>query len=319
MGSITDVAGVRVGHVTLVEEEPVVRTGVTCVLPHVRDLLAEPVPAAVHVVNGYGKPVGLSQVGELGELEAPVLLTGTFGVGAAHEGALRELLARHPDLGRPATVNPVVLECNDGRLTDLRTLAVRPRHAVAAVTAARAADPGHRVEQGAVGAGAGMVAFGWKGGIGTSSTPVLDPDGRGRRTLGALVLTNMGRAQDLVLHGRRVGGPGTGGGPDPVDGSVVVLLATDAPLDSRQLGRLARRAQNGLARTGVPTAHGSGEFVLAWSTADPTGPARRDGPWLSAWFVAVADVVEEAVLASLRSAVTTSGRDGVRAYRCPHL
>ncbi|HSP60051.1 MAG TPA: P1 family peptidase [Ornithinimicrobium sp.] len=333
MRSITDVAGVRVGHLTLSADSPVVRTGVTCVLPHDRDLLVDPVPAAVHVVNGYGKPVGLSQVAELGELEAPVLLTGTFGVGAAHEGAVRELLGRHPDLGLPATANPVVLECNDGRLSDLRALPVRPPHAEAAVAAARAATRGHEVEQGAVGAGTGMVAFGWKGGIGTSSVTVPGEDAP-PGTLGALVLTNMGRAEDLVVRGRRVGGAGrpweAGGpprpatdGPEPVpgpaDGSVVVLLATDARMDSRQLGRLARRAQNGLARTGVPTAHGSGEFVLAWSTAATSAPARRDGPWMTPWFDAVAEVVEDAVLASLRHARTTTGRDGVLAHRCPHV
>lgn len=327
MGSITDVAGVRVGHVTLATEAPVARTGVTCVLPHERDLLAHPVPAAVHVVNGYGKPVGLSQVAELGELEAPILLTGTFAVGAVHEGALRELLGRHPELGRPSTVNPVVLECNDGRLSDLRALPVHPAHAVAAVTAARRTVPGHPVEQGAVGAGTGMVAFGWKGGIGTSSVRVggaVEPSG----TLGALVLTNMGRPEDLVVGGAAVGllGAAADGpvplppdGPAPADGSVVVLLATDAPLDARQLGRLARRAQNGLARTGVRTAHGSGEFVLVWSTAGTSGASRRDGSWLDPWFDAVADVVEEAVLASLRHARTTTGRGGVRAHRCPHV
>ncbi len=315
---ITDVPGVRVAHVTLSQDAPVVRTGVTCVLPHHRDLLAHPVPAAVHVVNGYGKPVGLSQVVELGELEAPVLLTGTLAVGAVHEGAVRELLGRHPDLGRPATVNPVVLECNDGRLHDARTLAVRPAHAEAAVRAARTAGEGHPIGQGAVGAGTGMVAFGWKGGIGTASVPVQD-DGRVRATLGALVLTNMGRPEDLVVHGRRVGARGGEPVAGPADGSVVVLLATDARLDARQLGRLARRAQNGLARTGVPTAHGSGEFVLAWSTGSTTDAPRRDGGWLTPWFDAVAEVVEEAVLSSLRHACATTGLDGLVADRCPHV
>lgn len=336
--SITDVRGVRVAHLTLSQDAPVVRTGVTCVLPHDRDLLTDPAPAAVHVVNGYGKPVGLSQVAELGELEAPVLLTGTLAVGAVHEGAVRELLGRHPDLGRPSTVNPVVLECNDGRLNDARALAVRPAHAEAAVSAARAAGDGHPVAQGGVGAGTGMVAFGWKGGIGTASVTVVDGTGPGA-TLGALVLTNMGRAEDLVVHGRRVGAggsspegtapspPGTPRSgadapqpvPDPADGSVVVLLATDGRLDARQLGRLARRAQNGLARTGVPTAHGSGEFVLAWSTAPTAEAPRRDGAWLTSWFDAVAAVVEESVLSSLRHARTTTGLGGVLAYRCPHL
>lgn len=324
-GAITDVAGVRVAHLTL-DHGPGVRTGVTAVLPHTRDLLAEPVTAAAHVVNGYGKPLGLAQVAELGELETPVVLTNTFAVGAAHEGVLRELLEHHPDLGRPRTVNPVVLECNDGRLHDLRSLAVRPEHVVAAVRAARLETDGHAVAQGSVGAGHGMVAFGAKGGIGTASRVVVPedvvPGDHGHEheadepagwtgTLGALVLTNMGRPEDLRVHGRAPQGrDDTRDDPveDPVDGSVIVLLATDAPFDARQLGRLARRAQNGLARTGVPTDHGSGEFVLALSTATPRH--RRDGRWLRPWFRAVADVVEDAVLCSLREATAVTGRDG---------
>lgn len=165
-----------------------------------------------------------------------------------------------------------------------------------------------------------MVAFGWKGGIGTASARV--DDGAWTGTLGALVLTNMGRPEDLLVGGRAAvrwpdQSPPLPEGIDPVAGSVVVLLATDAPLDPRQLGRLARRAQNGLARCGIPTDHGSGEFVLAWSTREPE--RRRDDAWLRPWFVAVADVAEAAVRSSLREAETTTGRDGVTAYRCPVL
>lgn len=339
MGCITDVPGVRVAHVTLggqtgdtldtrdtVHTGAAVRTGVTCVLPGTRDLLRSPVPAAVHVVNGYGKPVGLAQVMELGEVETPVVLTSTLSVGAAHEGVVRHLLGRHPGLGRPDSVNPVVLECNDGRLSDLRALAVRPEHVMEAIARAEASPAGQPAPEGAVGAGHGMVAFGWKGGVGTASVPV--DDGVWRRTLGALVLTNMGRAEDLLIDGRHPApapapAPTTLSGDhhptplqDTVAGSVVVVLASDAPLDARQLGRLARRAQNGLARTGVPTDHGSGEFVLAFSTA-AAPETRRDDRWLRPWFRAVADVVEDAVRSSLVAAVTTTGRDGVTAYRCP--
>lgn len=318
-GVITDVGGVRVAHLTL-DHGADVRTGVTCVLPHVRDLVNAPVTAAAHVVNGYGKPTGLAQVVELGEIETPVVLTNTFAVGTAHEGVLRELMEWDADVGRPRTVNPVVLECNDGRLNDLRALAVRPEHVVEVIRAAREAPERQPVQEGAVGAGHGMVAFGWKGGIGTASRAV-ESTGRGG-TLGCLVLTNMGRAEDLVVGGAPVGRPAGHPPPlepvadeEPADGSVIVLLATDAPFDARQLGRLARRAQNGLARTGVPTDHGSGEFVLAWSTADPQ--PRRDGGWLRPWFAAVADVVEEAVLSSLRQARTVTGRDGCTVARCP--
>lgn len=315
MGCITDVPGVRVAHVTLGEGTADVRTGVTCVLPSTRDLLRSPVPAAAHVVNGYGKPVGLSQVVELGEVETPIILTGTLSVGAAHEGVVRHLLGRHPDLGRPASVNPVVLECNDGRLSDLRALAVRPAHVMEAIALAQASPVGQPAPEGALGAGHGMVAFGWKGGVGTASVPVQDGVWSG--TLGALLLTNMGRPEDLLLDGRRPAPGPDDPAPlaDGAAGSVIVLLATDAPLDPRQLGRLARRAQNGLARTGVPTDHGSGEFVLAFSTAEPE--PRRDDRWLRPWFSAVADVVEEAVRSSLAAAVTTTGRGGGTAYRCP--
>lgn len=316
MGGITDVAGVRVAHVTLGEDRTgagqVVRTGVTCILPHTRDLLADPVTAAVHVVNGYGKPLGLAQVAELGEVEAPIVLTNTLAVGAAHEGVVRRLLSHHPSVGRPSTVNPVVLECNDGRLNDLRALAVRPDDVIRALDLAVAQPEGHPVPEGSVGAGHGMVAFGWKGGIGTSSAVVADDVCGG--TLGCLVLTNMGRPGDLVVRGRRAPAPADAG-HEGVDGSVIVILATDAPLDSRQLGRQARRAQNGLARTGVATDHGSGEFVLAFTTATPQ--YRRDGDWLRPWFTAVADVVEDAVLSSLRHAEPVTGRNGLTVERFP--
>lgn len=319
MAGITDVPGVRVAHLTLGEDrtgaERVVRTGVTCILPHHRDLLREPVTAAVHVINGYGKPVGLAQVAELGEIETPIVLTNTLAVGAAHEGVVRWVLARDPEVGRPTTVNPVVLECNDGRLNDLRALAVRPRDVVQTIEVAVAQPEGHPVQEGSVGAGHGMVAFGWKGGIGTSSA-VVD-DGVCPGTLGALVLTNMGRRGDLVGRDRRVATTVEGDRDDRVDGSVIVVLATDAPFDARQLGRLARRAQNGLARTGVVTDHGSGEFVIAFTTSAPQH--RWDGEWLRPWFTAVADVVEDAVLSSLRHAQPVTGRDGLTVSRCPEV
>lgn len=311
-GGLTAVPGVRVAHVTLTEGEDV-RTGVTAILPAPGPLRERPLTAAVHVINGYGKPVGLAQVQELGELEAPVVLTCTLGVGAAHEGAIRWLLDRDPDLGRAGTVNPVVLECNDGVLNDQRRLAVRPEHVVRALDLAEASGEGTPVDEGAVGAGHGMIAFGHKGGIGTASRRVDDEDGA--HTLGVLVLSNMGRAEDLAETALR--GADHHAAVEPVDGSIVVVIATDAPWDSRQLGRLARRAQNGLARLGVATDHGSGEFVLAFSTAEPR--PRRDGAWMRPWFHACADAVAEAVLRSMRAAVTTTGRNGVTVHRHPGL
>jgi D-aminopeptidase len=333
--AITDVAGVRVGHVTIIDggssgDPPrgPARTGVTVVLPHGGNLFREKVPAAFHVINGYGKAAGSTQVQELGSIETPIALTSTLSIGAAFEGLVRHALAVNSDIGRTAgNVNPVVAECSDARLNDIRALVVRPGHVTEAIAAA-ADGP---VAEGSVGAGTGMVCYGWKGGIGTASRTV--PTSGEPYLVGVLVLANFGRARELRIAGVPVGEslrpparPPAGGpaaAPPEGGGSCVVILATSAPADSRQLGRLARRAQNGLARTGTPGDHGSGDYVIAFSTARriphvpaadqlPAAVLPEDGPLIDVLFQAVTEATEEAVVSALLAAepVGTPGPDG---------
>lgn len=316
--AITDVEGVRVGHVTITDEGSAdpprgpARTGVTVVLPHAGNVFTEKVPAAFQVINGFGKAAGSTQVQELGVIETPIALTNTLSVGAAFEGLVRHALAGNPGIGGPAgTVNPVVAECSDARLNDIRALVVRPEHVIDAIRAAE----GGPVTEGSVGAGTGMICYGWKGGIGTASRGI----GLGQRSyvIGILVLANFGRARDLRIAGVPVGEtlrpPGQLPAAPDGGGSCVVVLATSAPADSRQLGRLARRVQNGLARTGTFGEHGSGEYVIAFSTAGriPHDPAAdqltattlpEDGRVINVLFQSVAEATEEAVVNALLSA-----------------
>lgn len=327
---ITDVPGVLVGQRTLRRGTgpEAIRTGATVVLPHGGNLRRAPVTAAVHVINGYGKPTGFEQVRELGEIETPIALTNTLCVGAAFTALVRHALAQCPELGRRAgTVNPVVAECNDARLNDIRARAVRPRHVLAAIDRAR----GGPVRQGAVGAGTGMVGFGWKAGIGSASA-VLDLGGR-TYVLGVLSLVNFGRPDELTVRGVPVGRalpdplgsspdaaqpesrPGPAGLPpgqatEPPAGSLVCVVATDAPLDARQLGRLARRVTNGTARLGGATDAGSGEFVIAFTT-DRTRERFPDSRVrFDPLFRALAGAVEESILDSLLAARAAHWRTG---------
>ena len=324
---ITDVAGVRVGHTTLIADEgPLspgrgpVRTGVTVVLPHGGDLFADKVRAAVHTINGYGKVLGFEQVRELGVVESPIALTNTLNVGLVADGLVQHALASHPSIGvTTSSVNVVVGETNDGYLNDLQGRHVRAQHVLEAISGASAG----RVAEGAVGAGTGTSCFGWKGGIGTASRVL--PSEVGGFTIGALVQTNFGRAEDLMIQGvpvgRHVKPPEHGAESDAGDGSVMVVLATDAPMSARQIGRLCVRAGAGLTRTGAVHAHGSGDFVIGFSTAEPVphSPERVVGPRVSLidegeamrWlFPAVVESVEEAVLNALWRAETVVGRDG---------
>ncbi len=329
--TIADVPGVTVGHLTMHEPEAGICTGLTAILPHRGNLFRRKVPAAVHVANGFGKATGLVQIAELGTLETPVVLTNTLSVGAAWEGVVRWMLDQDREIGRRAgTVNPVVLECNDGYLNDIRSLHVRPEHVflcltnaaespVPKATTGTVAETGGvpQVAEGAVGAGTGMICFGYKGGIGTSSRRFSE------FTVGVLVLTNFGQREDLrvlgIPVGRMLSGRVRGGAPG--GGSVIVVVATDAPLCSRQLRRLAARAVVGLVRVGSYLAHGSGDFVLAFSTAytlehdagDVTQafPALPDhGTTFADACRGAAEATEEAVLNSLFRGVTTKGRDG---------
>jgi D-aminopeptidase len=311
--AIVDVAGVAVGHSTLIEGDRV-RTGVTAILPHGGDLYRERVPAALHVGNGYGKLLGVTQLEELGELETPILLTGTLGVWRAADAMAGWLLAK-PGMEHVRSINPVVGETNDGFLNDIRARPLRPEHVVAALESASTDD----VREGAIGAGTGTVAFGWKGGIGTSSRQL--PDGH---TVGVLVQSNFGG--ELVVAGvavhQRLPDPEDRAGevpPHAGDGSIMVVVATDAPLDARQLRRLAARAIIGVGRTGSSMSNGSGDYVIAFSTAP--GARRPQGQPLQSLrllpndamddlFQGVAEATEEAILNSMFRAEGMHGHRG---------
>jgi len=308
--AISDVGEIRVGHLTL--DRGGIQTGVTVVLPHASDPFADKIPAASAVINGFGKSVGLIQVEELGVFETPIALTNTFSVGTVMQAQIREAMAAHPKLGREwATVNPLVFECNDGFLNDIRALAVTEEHYRTALANASA-----DFVQGSVGAGRGMSAFELKGGIGTASRCA------GGHTVGALVLANFGRLETMTLAGRPLGREIAARRKDegePDKGSIIMLLATDAPLDARQLRRLAQRAGAGLARTGSVFGHGSGDIALAFSTAYtlphlPNRPmpalAMLHETRLDPLFFAAADATEQAIVNALWHAEPVLGRDG---------
>ncbi|WP_374292934.1 DmpA family aminopeptidase [Paenirhodobacter enshiensis] len=307
--AITDVPGVRVGHATVRRGE--VNTGVTAIIPQPGNLFLNKLTAAVEVINGFGKSVGLVQVGELGTLETPVLLTNTFGVGTCVNALVRRAIAETPQIGRrTSTVNAVVCECNDGFLSDIQALAVTEADALCALDAA---EP--TVSEGSVGAGTGMSCFGFKGGIGTASRRIV-VSGRDCH-LGALVLANFGRAGDLVLpDGRR---PDPEAAPQAERGSIIVVLATDVPVDQRQLLRICRRAGAGIARLGAFWGHGSGDIVLGFTTANrllhmPEGDiiplARLSDDRIDDMFRAACESTQEAILNALCSATAVIGPDG---------
>ena len=317
LNAITDVAGVRVGHTTIIGGDRV-RTGVTAVIPHPGNLFQEKVPGAVFVGNAFGKLAGSTQVDELGTIETPIVLTNTLSVGVAVAAAAAWTLAQ-PGNSDVRSVNAVVGETNDGGLNDIRGQHVTKDHVLAAIAAAREGP----VEEGSVGAGTGTQCFGWKGGMGTASRTV--PAGGSRYVLGVLVQTNFGGV--LTIDGVPVGkllrrfafGPSAPGqaGADPADGSCMIVVATDAPLDARDLKRLAARAVFGLARTGSSFSHGSGDYAIAFSTAPGLRtrvgdalPATRtilpsDG--VSPLFQAALEATEEAVYNSLFRATTMTG------------
>lgn len=310
---ITDVPGVRVGHTTLTDGH--VQTGVTAVVPAPGNLFRDKVMAACQVINGFGKSAGLVQVEELGSLETPILLTNTLSVGTVLTALVRHMLEENPDIGdTTGTVNGVVLECNDGLINDIRALSVTEASAAEALASAA-----EEFAEGAVGAGRGMKCHEIKGGIGSASRK-FTLDGT-EYTLGALLLTNHALLRDLVVDGDPVGrrlAPEAPGEPDK--GSVITILATDAPFSDRQLKRLCKRVQNGLALTGSLTSNGSGEIALAFTTANriPHYPATDVLPFrmvhddaLDEVFRAVAEVVEESVLSSMLHAESMPGRDGV--------
>ena len=318
--AITDVSGVRVGHTTVVEP-PNVRTGVTAILPHSGNAYLSRVPAAIHVGNGYGKLLGVTQVRELGEMETPILLTCTLCVWKAADAMVEWMLARN-GMEEVRSLNALVGETNDGGLNDIRARPIEPRHVVEALEGATTGP----VEEGAVGAGAGTVAFGWKGGIGTSSRVL--PESLGGYTVGVLVQSNFGGI--LQIAGAPVGMElgqyafseqvGRDADYDAADdeqewGSIMIVVATDAPISDRNLERVARRAVMGLARTGSYASNGSGDYVIAFSTANGVRRSTTGGPHryddlangsMSALFEATVEATEEAIYNSLFKAETVS-------------
>ena len=316
--TIADVAGVTVGHCTLASGD--VQTGVTVVRPHGGDPFRAKVPAAAVVVNGFGKSVGLLQVNELGVLETPIALTNTFSVGTVATAQIRGAVAANPGIARTTTsVNPLVFECSDAYLSDMQALAVAESHYAEALALA-----GTDFARGSVGAGRGMSCFGLKGGIGTASR--LANAASRDYVVGALVLANFGKPECLTLAGRRIGTVLArrlaATAPQKDSGSIIVVLATDAPLDHRQLRRVATRAGAGIARTGSFYGHGSGDIALAFSTAytvPHAAPAvfSREllaEPLLEGLFDAAAEATEAAIVDALFAATTVTGFAGHTRY-----
>ncbi len=325
--AITDVPGVQVGQVTITEGDHI-RTGVTAILPHAGNIFQDKVPGAIHIGNAFGKLVGSTQVVELGTIETPIVLTNTLSVWDAARAVVTHVLGL-PGNENVGSVNPVVGETNDGYLNDIRGLHVKESHVLEAI---RSASSGP-VAEGAVGAGTGTSVFGWKGGIGTSSRRL--PESLGGYTVGTLVQSNYGGV--LIMDGIPVGeeldryylrdqlrgadDAAGGDSQDNPDGSIMMVVATDAPIRSLGLTRLARRVMLGLARTGATSSHGSGDFVIAFSSAEslrssfgsdsPTedGGVLR-GDRLSPLFQAAIEATEEAVYNSMLKATTVTGRNG---------
>jgi len=320
LNAITDVAGVKVGHATVIEGDDI-RTGVTAIIPGPGNLYTHPIPGWIHVGNGYGKLIGETQVREFGELETPILLTCTLCVWSA-ANALKEWTYLQPGMGEH-TVNPIVGETNDSRVNNMWADPVQREHVFAALANAS----GGPVEEGSVGAGTGTQAFGWKGGIGTSSRVL--PESLGGYTVGVLVQTNYGGT--LTINGAPVGRElGTysyreqlenkGTDDHQEDGSIMIVVATDAPLNARSLDRLAMRAIMGLARTGSFASNGSGDYVIAFST-DPTvrrprfsnDPVTSDAlvnESMSPLFAIAAEATEEAIYNAIFKATTVSSSRG---------
>ncbi|MEK4229843.1 DmpA family aminopeptidase [Solibacillus sp. FSL H8-0538] len=325
---ITDVAGVRVGHVTLDhkldEGGEHACTGVTAILPHGGNLFQHKVTAASYVLNGFGKTAGLVQVNELGVIESPIMLTNTFGVPAVTQGTLQVMLDANAEIGdKTGTINIVVGECNDSHLNSIRACPVSPEHAIEAIHCASE----EVAAEGAVGAGKGMICFGYKGGIGSASRVVKVEDQNVSYTVGCMVLSNFGYSSEFSANRYVVSTTQDASTLSPTDGSIMIVLATDAPLSSRQLTRVIKRCGIGLGRTGSHFSHGSGDIVIGFTTAHTiqhttdelveTRTQLSEGhPVMNQLFTAAAEVTEEAILNSLSQAETTTGRDGhvVNAY-----
>ena len=308
--SITDVKGVKVGHVT--HKEGKMKTGVTAVLPHDGNMFKDKVVGTTYVINGFGKTIGTVQIEELGTIETPIILTNTLSVGTAATALVKHMLKQNDDIGlSTGTVNPVVCECNDGVLNHIRELYVTEEDVFNAIE-----NASEDFEEGAVGGGTGMVCYGLKGGIGTASR-VLELDGE-EYTIGILVMSNFGATDRLTIDGKKVGESIKEKWTKEDKGSIIILLATDIPVNERQLKRLCKRVPAGLARTGSYYGNGSGDLVVGFTTANKVShyseKAILDTKTLhddkiNPLFMAVVEATEEAVISSMLHAETTIGRD----------
>lgn len=309
--SITDVHGVKIGHVTL--DDGKIKTGVTAILPHGGNLFKEKVVAAAHVINGFGKSIGLVQIEELGTIETPIVMTNTLSVGTCATALVRYMLEENEDIGTSTgTVNPVVCECNDGWLNDIRGLHVKEEHVFEAIN-----NASEFCEEGAVGAGTGMRCFGLKGGIGTASR-IVELDGK-EYTVGILVLSNFGSLERLTVNGMKLGEKILDIENCEDKGSIITVLATDIPVNERQLKRLCKRVAAGLARTGSYYGNGSGDIVFGFTTANKVNHySEKDivniriihENKIESIFRAVVEATEEAVLSSMLHGKTKVGMDG---------
>lgn len=309
---ITDVAGVKVGHLTL--NDGGIKTGVTAILPHEGNIFKEKVMASSCVINGFGKSMGIIQIEELGTIETPIIMTNTLSVGTAATGLTKYMLQQNEDIGNTTgTVNCVITECNDGRLNDIRGLHVKEEHVFEAIK-----NTSSEFEEGAVGSGTGMVCFGLKGGIGSSSR-IVELDGN-EFTIGALVMSNFGSIRDLMISGDKIGERIFKESRQEKDqGSIIIIIATDIPLSERQLKRVSKRAVIGLGRIGSHLGNGSGDICISFTTANKIkhysdkniiDMKMIDDEVIDKVFRGAVESVEEAVISSLYHAETTVGVNG---------
>lgn len=318
--SITDIEGLKVGHQTIIRNDSIcARTGVSAILPHSNNLYQNNCAAAIYVHNGYGKAIGIAQVQELGYLETPILLTNTLNVGKVADGLIEYLLKENPDM---RSVNSLVAECNDGKLNEIEKRAVTQADVIQAIEKASS----KKVVEGNVGGGTGMVAFGYKGGIGSASRIIKSENKQ--YIIGSMVQANFGKRENLVIDGIPVGRllekdklKNDG------DGSIVMIIATDAPFDNRQLYRIAKRASMGLARTGSIASNGSGDFVIAFSTTNTKNRKDKyeinrnlmaeDGETMYKFFKGAVEATEEAIINALFAAKDMTGRDNTTIEALP--
>ncbi|MDL4843087.1 DmpA family aminopeptidase [Aquibacillus rhizosphaerae] len=313
--AITDVEGVTVGHVTISEQN--IQTGVTAILPHQGNLFKEKLIASSHVINGFGKTMGIIQISELGTLETPIMLTNTLSIGATADGLIEYMLKRNPEIGRTTgTVNPIIGECNDMFLNDIRSRSITKEHVWQAIENAST-----MFKEGAVGAGRGMLCYSLKGGIGTASR-LMSMD-HGTYTIGVLVLANFGILSDLTIDGNAIGmnlkEAILQSEEEKDKGSIMMIVATDLPVSEEQLNRILKRTVTGLSRTGSIITNGSGEIAIGFTTATKI-PHENTKQVLSTTMVhdedidlafrAVGEATEEAVLNALVTATPVIGRDG---------